>query len=113
MQDGKSTTDYYRDLKKVKDLNNAHRVIRVERSEYDDLMKKYQKDKVWTDESFPANERSLGTIPNVPSDCKWERLSKIIPHAQLYVDKIEPKDVIQGSLGDCYFLSAIAALAEK
>lgn len=76
-------------------------------------MKKYKNGKLFTDSSFPPNEKSLGIIPDVPRDCKWERLSKILPNAKLYVDKIEPKDVIQGSLGDCYFLSALAALAEK
>ena len=113
LQNGTPKTEYYSDLAKIKNLPNASRVIRVEKSEYEDLMKKYTKDKQWTDETFPPGPKSLGTIPNVSIDCKWERLSTILPRAQLFVDKIEPKDVIQGSLGDCYFLSAIAALAEK
>lgn len=31
----------------------------------------------------------------------------------LFDGHIEPQDAIQGSLGDCYFLSAVSALAEK
>jgi hypothetical protein len=26
---------------------------------------------------------------------------------------LEPKDIIQGNLGDCYFLSAVAGIVEK
>jgi len=31
----------------------------------------------------------------------------------IFVGKIEPNDIKQGSLGDCYFLSSLSAMAEK
>jgi hypothetical protein len=43
----------------------------------------------------------------------WKRIPELVNNPVLFDNKIEPNQVIQGSLGDCYFLSAIAALAEK
>lgn len=88
-------------------------ILRIEKSQYDDLIKDYNgTDKQWTDPHFPPSEESLGKIENVDTG-RWMRISDILNKPALFDGKIEPKDVIQGSLGDCYFLSALAALAEK
>jgi calpain len=46
-------------------------------------------------------------------DIKWAKISEVIKNPEIIVGKIEPNDIKQGYLGDCYFLAAIAALAEK
>ncbi len=57
-------------------------------------------------------DSSIGQIDGVNTK-RWRRISEILPKNPVLFDgKVEPKDVIQGSLGDCYFLSALAALAE-
>jgi len=35
------------------------------------------------------------------------------PQCKIFKDKINHQDVVQGALGDCYFLSAISVLGEK
>ena len=45
---------------------------------------------------------------------KWERISKIFntKNYQVFHEEIIADDIIQGGLGDCYFLSAISALCK-
>jgi hypothetical protein len=66
--------------------------------------------KKFSDQEFPANELSLGEIEGL-SNVSWKRISEIVNNPILFGGRIEPCQVIQGRLGDCYFLSAIAALA--
>lgn len=42
----------------------------------------------------------------------WIRASEK-PGMVIFKDKINHLDVVQGALGDCYFLSAISVLGEK
>ena len=73
----------------------------------------------FTDKQFPPNERSLVGYPT-PSDYNGS-FGKFgyARHEQVFTDnnfdlfrKIEPSDILQGSLGDCYFLVCLSGLAE-
>lgn len=70
----------------------------------------------FTDEDFPPNDYSLcgpyGPIADWET-IKWRRTSFAIENPVLINKKIEPNDIKQGFLGDCYFLAGLAALAER
>eukprot|EP00929_Paragymnodinium_shiwhaense_P021823 TRINITY_DN14124_c0_g1_i1.p1 TRINITY_DN14124_c0_g1~~TRINITY_DN14124_c0_g1_i1.p1 ORF type:complete len:808 (-),score=123.31 TRINITY_DN14124_c0_g1_i1:317-2740(-) len=84
------------------------------------------------DKDFPANDQSIGkvvgdTASGVRYEGKadWARATEIAvcslrdddPRkaggAMIFEGKIEPADVLQGSLGDCWLMAAFAALAER
>jgi hypothetical protein len=64
----------------------------------------------FTDETFPLSHPSLGEIQG---NINWKRVPEILKNMSpvLFDRKIEPSDVISGHAGDCYLLSALAALA--
>lgn len=88
-------------------------VLKVKQSDYNALVEQYKTSKeLWEDIQFPPAPSSFGDIPEI-KEYSWKRLSKIVTDPVLFDGRIEPQDIIQGALGDCYFLSAIAALAER
>ena len=98
------------------------------------LLNKIQQKK-FTDDKFPATKDSLIANWGQPqnnyddpeiqdlyrqwSDIKWIRADEIPclnddeGHLQVFAGKIEPNDIQQGIIGDCYFLSVLSVLTEK
>ena len=74
--------------------------------------------KPWTDPEFPPERSSLydPRIDNVDQGAfdsySWKRAGSLFPNAQIFEDGIEPNDINQGGLGNCYFLAALSSLAE-
>ena len=84
----------------------------------------------FVDQEFPATQASLITDWNEEAEevrdhapewrsIHWMRaedipeLNREAGGLALFVDKIEPSDIQQGGLGDCYFLSVLSMLAEN
>lgn len=74
----------------------------------------------YVDEDFCPNIQSL-VGDNLVNRSTWKAYSWLRPEhfmdssrqAELFSGKIEPMDILQGHLGDCYFLSTVASIAEN
>ena len=49
-------------------------------------------------------------IPGLIDRIVWKRVTEIYKKWELIEKKIELRDIIQGNIGDCYYLSALSAL---
>jgi hypothetical protein len=72
----------------------------------------------YVDKDFPAHLTSLykdhTIVPDsVKQQIVWKRLTDMVPKGELFVNGVEPGDVLQGSLGDCWFLGPLSVVADK
>eukprot|EP00826_Nyctotherus_ovalis_P053099 TRINITY_DN6845_c0_g2_i2.p1 TRINITY_DN6845_c0_g2~~TRINITY_DN6845_c0_g2_i2.p1 ORF type:complete len:802 (-),score=268.47 TRINITY_DN6845_c0_g2_i2:162-2567(-) len=65
--------------------------------------------KQWTDSSF-AHDGSV--VKGIEEVSGWARASQLFKGREKVYESFAAEDIEQGVLGDCYFLAAIAALAE-
>lgn len=88
------------------------------REEREILLACQKSKKFYEDSSFPATLASIWPKAN-PQDInakkvadEWRRPRETSTDPQLFVDDINQGDVVQGALGDCWFISALAVLAQ-
>jgi len=94
--------------------SNNQVIKKILKSNYNELIQEHKvSGQKFTDPDFPPDQTSLGNVEDLKGTTVWKRIPDTLKAPQFVSDKIEPSDILQGSLGDCYFLSAIAALSEN
>jgi hypothetical protein len=108
--------------------------VQIKKTKFDpNSVKKYWRDQkppsgkeMFTDPLFPPSNESIlsgnqgdevkgsnGRLGVEVSSLKWVRLGELSSNYDVFKDGIEYDDIKQCSLGHCYFVCAVAALAEK
>ncbi|KAG8196264.1 hypothetical protein JTE90_023819 [Oedothorax gibbosus] len=83
---------------------------------YEDLKRQAQEvGKLFEDPEFPADDSSLfySGGGQLPGQVEWKRPKDIHENPKLFVDGACSCDVIQGMLGNCWFVAACSSLAQE
>ena len=79
------------------------------------ILKKFKENKgmKFVDQDFLPNDQSVNKDPHDTQlgYMQWVRLSDICDEPALFCDGIDADDVLQGSLGNCWFMGAISSIA--
>ncbi|CAD8089733.1 unnamed protein product [Paramecium primaurelia] len=84
--------------------------------EYDEILQTIKNSQQqFTDTNFPpqSSSLSLSELPKSWKKLTWKRANEIFEDFDIFSGCIEPSDIKQGILGDCYFLCALSVIAEK
>jgi hypothetical protein len=68
---------------------------------------------LFEDPEFACTNAMLFPREESGEEVEWKRPSELNPAAQLFVGGVEGGDVVQGELGDCFFLGALSMVAVR
>jgi len=81
-------------------------------AKYKQIVEEYKRsNKKYIDLEFPCDTESLGN--SLSSQVSFWRRATQDPTAKIFFGTVNPTDLIQGALGDCYLLSAVSVMGEK
>jgi calpain len=87
-------------------------MMSVADKQYTNLVKRLKRDgKLWEDPDFPADDTSIGELPDVKGKVEWKRAKEIHPNAQFFVGGASRFDIEQGALGDCWLLAVVSSIS--
>eukprot|EP00043_Microstomoeca_roanoka_P014765 m.147026 g.147026 ORF g.147026 m.147026 type:complete len:833 (-) comp16102_c0_seq2:543-3041(-) len=74
-----------------------------------------QRRQLFVDQDFPPTDRSISSsLTQTTGEIRWRRLSEFAHSGNLVVhERPIPGDVVQGQIGNCWFMGALAVLAER
>lgn len=78
-------------------------------SRQSNLTEQYSTSNPFVDHDFRADHTSLGKLASKVAS--WRRPGEIHASPRLFVDGVEEGDVVQGALGNCWFLGALSVIA--
>lgn len=88
-------------------------VVHFQDQHYDRLRNQCrQQGRLFEDPNFPASNHSLYYSRSPPGVVEWKRPQELVQSPHLFSDGgISPRDLQQGSLGNCWFVAAVSCLA--
>jgi len=86
--------------------------LRAVRDACEEKQERFADSQGYIDADFPPNEKSIGQLHDTGGEIRWVRAPDCIDGQLVLFDTIEPGDVMQGALGDCWLLAASACMAE-
>uniref|UniRef100_A0A674DH89 Calpain 5 n=1 Tax=Salmo trutta TaxID=8032 RepID=A0A674DH89_SALTR len=89
-------------------------VVPYESQGYSSLRRECQQRRVLFEDSvFPATDQSLFYKTNRIGTITWKRPKELCDNPKLFVNGISAHDLLQGQLGNCWFVAACSSLASR